>query len=101
MIKQLLSSMAYREISPGCWLKPVGLHCFTFREDTLVWANLYRANDTGAILKYEWHRLNGKEEPEDALRMLKTWEAYSPISKAPDAQSQFQLEPLPEYVFDG
>lgn len=89
-IRRALSSMCYREVEPGRWLKPVGCHLFTYEEDRNEWTNWFLAYNPGTIER--WSSESPSEDGGPFIGQLKDWEMWTNISSG-DPQSEFQLSP--------
>lgn len=94
-IRQSLSSMCYREVKPGKWLKPVGLHIFSYEEDKKLWSNWFK-DATGKISLWQSEEIVDG----DFIVCLKELEAYSKPFRAAGYMSDFELQPEWKYILE-
>jgi hypothetical protein len=84
--REALLAMGYQEREPGKWLKPVGIHCFSYIERLNRWENWFK-DMKGTLQVYEAHEFCES----DPLRQLKDWEAWTRINVCHGSGSSFEL----------
>ncbi len=92
-IREALLAMAYVEVKPGHWMKPIGFQSMTYHEGKNEWACWFlAANDKSIQL---WQRKSfSKDSTIDGeyLNQLKNWECYTRTGMNPCYGSDFHLK---------
>lgn len=93
-IREALLAMAYKEVKPGHWMKPIGYQSFTYHEEKNEWANWFLSAQGKISL---WETKSFKDDFKhfgDYLKQLKCWECYTRTEMNPANSSEFHLRAI-------
>ena len=92
--KEALTSMGYREMSPGKWGKPIGSQLFTFNTINQLWDNWFKTPTSDKI--HLWNSDKYVDESDNFLEWLKAVESMA--SLRPYVNSEFSFLTLSQKI---